>query len=138
MLRWSLILGGLFNFMMGLVFFSNNLMEQFFHLALRLEIALFSRSGALVMPQDAIHLLLIHGFGAAAMILGATLLYSARDAVRFLPFIFIDGIGRFVFGTLMLVYVFRYQLPRVIALFAVLELAFAMIYIAGSLQKRRI
>ncbi|HJZ11829.1 MAG TPA: hypothetical protein VJ521_06755 [Acidobacteriota bacterium] len=137
MLRWSLILGGLFNFVMGFVFFSNELMEQFFHIALRLETMLFSQSGVLVMPQDELHLLLIHGFGAAAMILGATLIYSARDAVRFLPFIFIDGIGRFVFGTLMLVYVFRYQLPRVIVLFAFLELAFAMFYITASLQKRK-
>ena len=82
MLRWSLILGGLFNFVMGFVFFSNELMEQFFHIALRLETMLFSQSGVLVMPQDELHLLLIHGFGAAAMILGATLIYSVRDAVR--------------------------------------------------------
>jgi len=115
MIRWSLILGGTFNFVMGLIFFSNRLLEGFFHFALRAEAALFSRTGNLVMPQDPAHLLLIHGFGAAAMILGVTLVWSARDPGRFLPFILIDGVGRFFFGTMMLV-----------------ELAFALLYVSIS------
>jgi len=132
MIRWSLILGGTFNFVMGLIFFSNRLLEGFFHFALRAEAALFSRTGNLVMPQDPAHLLLIHGFGAAAMILGVTLVWSARDPGRFLPFILIDGVGRFFFGTMMLVYVFRYQLVRMIAVFGVVELAFALLYVSIS------
>jgi hypothetical protein len=136
MLRWSLVLGGVFNLLMGLIFFSTDLTKQFFHLASGWEAALFSRTALLAVPQDPLHLLLIHGFGAAAIILGATLIYSAQNPAGYRAFILIDGIGRFVFGTMMLTYVFRYQLPRVILLFGLVELTFALIYIAATALKR--
>ncbi|PWT91729.1 MAG: hypothetical protein C5B54_04805 [Acidobacteria bacterium] len=117
---------------MGTIFFSNPLLSGFFDLASRWESSLFGDTALLNFPQDPIHQLLIHGFGAAAMILGAMLIYSAKDPTRFLAFIFIDGLGRLLFGNLMMVYVFRFHLIHVIALFGILELAFALLYIFFS------
>jgi hypothetical protein len=131
-LRWIRIflrIGGIFNLVMGIIFFNNRLLGNFFQLAIWLEKVIFSRSGVLPFPQNPAHLLLIHGFGAGAMILGATLLYSAREPVRFLPFIFVDALGRLLFGTMMVMYVFRYSLLYMLLPFAVIELSLAVIYL---------
>ncbi|HSE41159.1 MAG TPA: hypothetical protein VLH08_10390 [Acidobacteriota bacterium] len=130
--RWIRIflqIGGIFNLVMGIIFFNNRLLANFFQLALWLEKIIFSRTGALPFPQNPAHLLLIHGFGAGAMILGATLLYSAREPVRFLPFILVDALGRLLFGTMMVIYVFRYSLLFMLLPFAAIELGLAVIYI---------
>jgi len=63
------------------------------------------------------------------MILGATLIVSFRDPDRYLMFILIDGLGRLLFGTMMMLYVFQFNLVRVIVLFAVLELFLGLIYV---------
>lgn len=117
---------------MGIIFFNNRLLSGFFQAALWMERAIFSRTGVLPFPQNPTHLLLIHGFGAGAMILGAALLYSAREPVRFLPFIFVDGLGRLLFGTMMVLYVFRYSLLNMLLPFAAIELTLAIIYLAIS------
>lgn len=130
--RWSLILGGIFNVVMGLIFLSNRFLLSFFHHALRAETVLFSRTAILVFPENPIHLLLIHGFGAAVLILGVTLIYSSIDPGRYLAFIFFDAMGRLLFGSMMLVYVLRFQLPRLIALFGVVELTFGLLYLGIS------
>jgi hypothetical protein len=132
MIRWSLILGGIFNLLMGLVFFSNSLLAAFFRAATRAEALLFSQTVVVAFPTDPLHQLLIHGFGASVMILGAVLIWSASDPERFLPFIFVDGLGRLFFGMLMLVYVFRFHLLRTIIFFAMLELTFAVLYLLIS------
>lgn len=131
-LKWLLILGGLFNLIMGGIFFNNFLLSGFFRFASGLEGSMFGNAAVLLFPGDPVHQLLIHGFGAAAMILGAALLYSSRDPIRMLPFIFIDGVGRLLFGALMLTYFFRFDLMHIILLFAALELAFAVAYIFFS------
>ncbi len=66
------------------------------------------------------------------MILGVTLLYSAREPVRFLPFIFVDALGRLLYGATMVFYVFRYSLLYVILIFAMIELSFAILYLILS------
>lgn len=124
-----LLLGGIFNFVMGLIFFSNRFVGAFLQTAVRLESSLFGRTAVMFVPQDPVHLLLIHGFGAAAMILGATLILSFRDPVRYLMFILLDGFGRVLFGSMMMLYVVQYNLVRVIVLFAVLELFLGLLYI---------
>lgn len=128
-IRWSLMLGGVFNFVMGCIFFSSRLLEMFFHAALKAEESLFGHVALLPFPSHPLHLLLIHGFGAAAMILGATLIASSANPARYLPFIFFDGLGRLLFGSLMLIYVFRFSLLGVIGIFAGFELLLAVIYL---------
>ena len=128
-MRWTLLLGGIFNFGMGLIFFSNRFVGEFLQMAIRLEASLFGRAAVMFIPQDPVHLLLIHGFGAAAMILGATLIVSFRDPVRYLMFILLDGLGRLLFGSMMMMYVFQFDLVRVILLFAILELLLGLIYV---------
>lgn len=128
-IRWFLIAGGVFNLVMGLVFFSNRLLESFFRLAMRVEVALFSNVYILVFPENPVHQLLIHGFGAAALILGAMLIYSARDPRHYLPFIFIDGLGRLLYGNVMAIYVLRFHLMWTLLFFAGIELLFALVYI---------
>jgi len=128
-MRWTLLLGGIFNFVMGLIFFSNRLVGLFLQTAVSLEASLFGRTAVMYVPQDPVHLMLIHGFGAAAMILGATLIVSFRDPVRYLMFILLDGFGRLLFGSMMVLYVFQFDLVRVILLFAVLELLLGLIYV---------
>src|SRR5262249_16846560 len=110
----------------------NYLLMGFFHFASNMEGTMFGNAAVLLFPGDPVHQLLIHGFGAAAMILGAALIYSSRDPIRMLPFIFIDGIGRLLFGALMLTYVFRFDLMHIILFFAALELTFAVAYIFFS------
>ena len=130
--RWIRLLlqfGGWFNIVLGLVFFNNQLLAGFFRFALWLENLFFSRTGILPFPQNPIHQLLIHGFGAAAIIIGAALLVSAHEPQRYLPFIFIDSLGRLLYGVLMVLYVFRYSLPYVILIFAAIELSFAILYL---------
>jgi hypothetical protein len=130
--RWIRLLlqfGGWFNIIFGLVFFNNQLLAAFFRLALSLENSIFSRTGILPFPQNPIHQLLIHGFGAAAIIIGASLLLSASEPQRYLPFIFVDALGRLLYGTMMVLYVLRYSLPYVILIFAAIELSFAILYL---------
>jgi hypothetical protein len=128
-IRWLLQLGGWFNIVLGFVFFNNQLLAAFFRFSLWLENALFSRSGILPFPQNPIHQLLIHGFGAAAIIIGASLLVSASEPRRYLPFIFIDALGRLLYGAMMVLYVLHYSLPYVILIFAAIELSFAILYL---------
>ncbi len=135
-IRWPLFFGGVFNFAMGLIFLTDRLLAGFLVAATRLELSLFSREAVLVFPQDPVHLLLIHGFGAAALILGATLIYCARNAARFLPFIFIDGLGRLLFGSIMVFYVVQYSLPMVVLLLAGIELFLALSYLVISWKLR--
>lgn len=127
--RWMLIFGGAFNCIMGSCFFVDPLLRKFFQLAMRMETIFFSQPSSLVFPNDPVHLLLIHGFGAAALILGATLIYSSRDPFRFRAFILFDGAGRLLFGTMMMVYVLRYALMRTIAVFGLIEVALGLIYL---------
>lgn len=136
LVRLFLITGGIFNLLMGAVFFNQALLSGFLRLAVRLENTLFSAPAVISIPEDPIHLLLIHGFGAAAMILGATLIYSSSDPAAFLAFIFFDGIGRLLFGSLMFWYVYLFHLMKVILLFGVVELSFALLYLWISVQLR--
>jgi hypothetical protein len=129
--RLFLLIGGLFNLIMGMIFLSNRLLAALFHFALQAEQNLFFHAGVLFIPQDPLHLLLIHGFGAAAMILGASLIYSTRDPARWVAFILFDGVGRIVYATVMLVYVVRYSLLRVILLFGFFEMLLGLLYIIG-------
>ncbi len=121
--------GGWFNIILGFVFFNNQLLAAFFRFALWLENLFFSRTAILTLPQNPVHQLLIHGFGAAAIIIGASLLVSASEPRRYLPFIFIDSLGRLLYGAMMVIYVFRYSLPYAILIFAVIELSFAFLYL---------
>ena len=127
--RRILIAGGLFNAVMGLFFFNEELLRLFFRFALSVEETVFRHPAMLPFPQNPTHLLLIHGFGAAALILGATLIYSSRYPVRFLPFIFLDGLGRLLYGSLMVVSVLRYSLMWLILAFGIIELLFALSYL---------
>jgi hypothetical protein len=124
-----LLAGGVFNIAMGLIFFSNQLLDFFFNSAMWLEEMLFKSAALLPYPQNPVHLLLIHGFGAGVLILGVTLIHSAKETVRFLPFIFYDSLGRLLFGILMVFYVIRYSLMYTILAFAVIELTFAIVYL---------
>jgi hypothetical protein len=133
---WPLFFGGVFNFVMGLVFLTDRLLAGFLVAATRAEMALFSRKTILLFPEDPLHLLLIHGFGAAALILGATLIFASRYPEPFLPFIFLDGLGRFLFGSIMVFYVMEYSLPQVILLFAAVELLLAITYLIISWKLR--
>jgi hypothetical protein len=130
--RLILVLGGLFNLSMGAIFFHNSLLRDFFTDATRFEKILFKREVVLSFPIDPVHQLLIHGFGAGAMILGGTLLYSARDPRRFLPFIFLDAIGRLLYGGMMICYVLKYSLLWTILVFGVMEMIFSLTYLWSS------
>ena len=130
--RRILIAGGIFNFVMGLFFINGRMLELFFRFALWVEEVVFRHPTLLPFPQNPVHLLLIHGFGAAALILGATLVYSGRDPIRYLPFVFLDGLGRLMYGTLMVTMVFRYSLMWLILVFGIVELMFAVSYILIS------
>ena len=123
------MIGGIFNLLMGTIFLSTRMIAAFFHAALRAELSLFQHSAVLFVPQDPVHLLLIHGFGAAAMILGATLIYSSRDPSRWVAFILFDGIGRLIYGTVMITYVSYFSLPRVILIFGFFELSIGLFYV---------
>lgn len=130
--RWIRLLlqfGGWFNIIFGIVFFNNQLLAGFFRVALWLENLFFSRTGILAFPQNPVHQLLIHGFGAAAIIIGASLLVSASEPRRYLPIIFIDSLGRLLYGAMMVIYVLRYSLPYVILMFGAIELSFAILYL---------
>jgi hypothetical protein len=131
-IRLSLLVGGLFNLSMGMIFLSNNLLRWFFSASQVLEKSLFGRDVELVFPPDPLHQLLIHGFGAGVVILGVTLLYSIKNIRRLLPFILFDGVGRLLFGIVMLYYVLTFSLPRTILLFGALEISLGLIYIWGS------
>ena len=135
--RLTLILGGLFNLSMGVIFSSNKLLQYFFRSSEGLEKMLFHREISLAFPTDPVHQLLIHGFGAGVVILGATLLYSAKDPQRLLPFIFLDGLGRLLYGVTMIKYIFEFSLPRTMLLFGFIELGFAFTYIWISRYLRR-
>lgn len=135
-MRWLLILGGLFNSVMGLAFFNDLLLARFLTLASRIEMTVFARLAAIPFPEDPTHRMLIHGFGAAAMILGATLIYSSREPARWAPFILIDGVGRLLFGGLMVSFVLAYSLMRIILAFAALELLFAFSYLGIAWKLR--
>lgn len=127
--RRILVAGGIFNAVMGLFFFNTKLLELFFRVALWAEDTIFRHPTILPFPQNPVHLLLIHGFGAAALILGATLIYSSRYPVRYLPFIFLDGLGRLLYGSLMVVSVFRFSLMWLILGFGIIELFFGLSYL---------
>jgi hypothetical protein len=130
--RWIRLLlqfGGWFNIVFGFVFFNNQLLAGFLRFALWLENLVFDRTGILPFPQNPVHQMLIHGFGAAAIIIGASLLVSASEPRRYLPFIFIDALGRLLYGAMMVLYVLRYSLPYVILIFATIELSFAILYL---------
>lgn len=135
--RGLLVIGGIFNLFMGTIFFSNRLLTAFFHWALQTELNLFQHPTVLFVPQDPVHLLLIHGFGASAMILGASLIYSALDPLRWVAFILFDGVGRIVYGTIMLVYVMHYSLLRLILIFGVFEMLLGLVYLIGCLRIAR-
>ena len=135
--RSALVLGGLFNAVMGSCFVSDSLLQRFLDFAKAAEHTLFSRNATVMFPTDPVHLLLIHGFGAAALILGATLIYSARNPLQYLMFIFFDGLGRLMFGVMMVVYVFRYSLMATILVFALIELTFAAVYLGFVLLSAR-
>jgi hypothetical protein len=132
LLRLSLYLGGLFNLSMGFIFLSNRLLQWFFSSSMVFEKRLFGREVLLIFPTDPLHQLLVHGFGAGVVILGATLMISAKDPRRFLPFIFFDGAGRLLFSLLMFYYVLNFSMPWTILIFATVEFMFAVIYIWGS------
>src|SRR5262245_56327886 len=134
--RWPLFLGGVFNFLMGLVFLTDRLLAGFLLLATRIEKTLFSREIVLGFPQDPVHLLLIHGFGAAALILGATLIYCSKNPRPFLAFIFLDGLGRLLYGGIMVDYVYEYSLPYTVLIFGGIELLFAFCYLFISWKLR--
>ncbi|MCI0414727.1 hypothetical protein L0222_18270 [bacterium] len=136
-LRLSLYLGGLFNLTMGCIFLSNGLLEWFFLSAMALEKNIFGREVTLIFPSDPLHRLLIHGFGAGVLILGATLLYSAKDPRRLVSFIFFDGAGRLLFSVLMFYYVLTFSLPRTILIFGAVEFVLALIYIWGSVKSAK-
>ena len=93
---------------------------------------------SLSFPSDPVHRLFIHGFGAAAVILGATLLYAFRNPGPLLPFILLDGLGRLLYACVMFYYVTAFSLMRTILLFGLLELTFAVIYIWGSVKWKAI
>ena len=136
LVRWLLFLGGAFNSVMGLVFFNDQLLGRFLVLASRLETTLFGHFSPIPFPDDPTHRMLIHGFGAAAMILGATLIYSTRNPPRWTAFILIDGVGRLLFGGLMVSSVMAYSLMRTILAFAALELFFAFSYLGIAWKLR--
>ncbi len=115
-----------------MIFISNSLLRSFFESAMRIEQSLFSRSVILVFPSDPMHQLLIHGFGAGVLILGATLIYSAKEPQKLISFVFLDGLGRLVFGCMMVYYVRVYDLMNTILLFGIVELMFACLYLWGS------
>ncbi len=117
---------------MGCIFISNRLLQQFFVWAASIEMRLFGREAALIFPSDPMHQLLIHGFGAGVLILGATLIYGAKHPRRLLPFILFDALGRLFFSSIMFYYVMTYSLLSTIFLFGVVELMFGLIYIWGS------
>jgi hypothetical protein len=132
LLRLSLLLGGLFNVTMGSIFLSSHLLQKFFGWAESLEKYLFGVEVALMFPVDPVHRLFIHGFGAGVVILGATLIYASRDLRPMLPFVLLDGLGRFLFAGIMFYYVLTFSLMRTIFLFGMVEFAFAVIYIWGA------
>lgn len=114
---------------MGIVFLLDPLLAGFFSLASRLEITLFHHLGSIAFPTDPTIRMLIHGFGVGALILGITLIYSARDPLRYWFFILVDGLGRLLYGSLMVAAVQQYALPHIILVFSALELFFALSYI---------
>ena len=132
LLKLSLYLGGLFNLSMGCIFLSNRLLEWFFLSAKSFEQNIFGKEVLLTFPSDPVHQLLIHGFGAGVVILGATLVYSAKNPGRFRSFIFFDGAGRLLFSLLMFYYVLTFSLARTILIFGMVEFLFGLIYIWGS------
>jgi hypothetical protein len=117
---------------MGAIFFQNSLLKWFFQATVVMEKSFFGSNVNLVFPSDPLHQLLIHGFGAGALILGATLLYSFRNPKRFLPFIFFDGLGRLFYGSTMIYFVETYGLVRMILVFGLIELSFAATYLYAS------
>jgi hypothetical protein len=128
-IRFFLNFGGIFNGIMGLVFMSQPLLAAFFSFATMIEKKIFLHTTILPLPTNPIHLLLIHGFGAGALILGGTLLVSARDPIRYLPFIFIDALGRLLYGAMMLAFIFRFALMRFLLVFAGIELGLGIVYL---------
>ena len=136
-LRLTLILGGLFNVMMGIIFLSTRLLKAFFSSAEQMEKVLFNSDIVLNFPADPLHLLLIHGFGAGVVILGVTLLYAVRNPRPLIPFIVIDGIGRLVFSGILFYYIWEFSLLKTLLLFGSLELALAIAYIWGGLQSKK-
>jgi len=129
--RFFLITGGIFNLAMGTIFFSTRMIAAFFHAALNAELMFFHHPAVLSVPQDPVQLLLIHGFGAAAMILGATLIYCARDPSRWIAFILFDGVGRVIYAIVMITYVSFFSLPHVILVFGFFELSVGVFYVAS-------
>ena len=137
-IKLSLLLGGLFNISMGAIFFQTSRLEWFFHATSILEKNFFGREVNLILPTDPMHLLLIHGFGAGVIILGATLLYSSVHPRRFLPFILFDALGRMMYGATMVYSVFQYDLARMVFVFGVVELIFAILYLYSSWYLTRV
>jgi len=119
---------------MGIIFLLDPLLSGFLGMAPRLESALFHRLGSIAFPVDPMIRMLIHGFGCGALILGITLIYSARDPLRYRFFILVDGLGRLVYGSLMVAAVLQYSLLYIIFVFAALELFFALSYIGICLK----
>lgn len=136
-LRLSLIAGGLFNGIMGLIFLNNGLLQGFFSKAEAIERSLFQSSIVATLPTDPLHQLLIHGFGAGVVILGATLLYAVKNPYPLRVFIGIDGLGRLLFSCMLFYYVVTYSLMRTILLFGVVEFFFALAYLWGSWALQR-
>lgn len=131
-IKAGLLLGGLFNIIMGTIFFSNTLLRCFFDTTASLEKLFFGANATLTFPSDPMHQLLIHGFGAGVMILGATLIYSFRNPHRFQPFILIDALGRLLYGITMVYSVLHFGLVRMILVFGLIELGFAVTYLLTS------
>lgn len=117
---------------MGAIFFQNSLLKWFFEVTSRMEHTFFGNDAVLTFPTDPMHQLLIHGFGAGVIILGATLVYSYKQPERFLPFIFFDSLGRLLYGATMVYFVFTYDLARMVLVFGLIELSFAISYLYAS------
>ena len=128
-LRLTLVIGGLFNVIMGLIFLSNTLLRHFFATAENLERVLFQSQVSLPFPVDPLHQLLIHGFGAGVVILGATLLYAVRNPRPLAPFLFFDGAGRLLFSAILFYYVKAFSLIQTILVFGALEFALGVAYV---------
>ena len=114
---------------MGLIFLSNSLLERFFMWATAFEKSVFGSEMVLKLPEEPVHQLFIHGFGAGVVILGVTLLYGARNPRPLREFILFDGLGRVLFGLIMFYYVLNYSLMRTILMFGVIEMTLGLIYV---------
>jgi hypothetical protein len=93
---------------------------------------------SLEFPSDPLHQLLIHGFGAGVVILGATLFYASKKPHVYRMFILLDGLGRVLFSMILFYYVQKYSLMRTILFFGIMEFLLGVAYIWGFASSRRL